>query len=125
MSKLIVWWRRLFFGHEERELYKQALSARKEYEAQLHEEKVFLYAALEYMLRKDFTREEILAVLTQGEDVEFRDNVRKRILEMNDGVMPPDLMAVPVFDFPLTKETTSNENETNVSRVPAGTRAAL
>lgn len=109
MSKLIVWWRRLFFGHEERELYKQALSARKEYEAQLHEEKVFIYAALEYMLRKDFTREEILTVLWQGEDTEFRDKVRRRVLEMNDGVMPPDIMETPVFDFPISPERKSTE----------------
>ncbi|EBV3390464.1 hypothetical protein ZQ72_26450 [Salmonella enterica subsp. enterica] len=109
MSKLIVWWRRLFFGHEERELYKQALSARKEYEAQLHEEKVFIYAALEYMLRKDFTREEILTVLWQGEDTVFRDKVRRRVLEMNDGVMPPDIMETPVFDFPISPERKSTE----------------
>lgn len=109
MSKLMVWWWRLFFGHEERELYKQALSARKEYEAQLHEEKVFIYAALEYMLRKDFTREEILTVLWQGEDTEFRDKVRRRVLEMNDGVMPPDIMETPVFDFPISPERKSTE----------------
>lgn len=109
MSKLMVWWRRLFFGHEERELYKQALSARKEYEAQLHEEKVFIYAALEYMLRKDFTREEILTVLWQGEDTEFRDKVRRRVLEMNDGVMPPDIMETPAFDFPISPERKSTE----------------
>lgn len=109
MSKLMVWWRRLFFGHEERELYKQALSAMKEYEAQLHEEKVFIYAALEYMLRKDFTREEILTVLWQGEDTEFRDKVRRRVLEMNDGVMPPDIMETPVFDFPISPERKSTE----------------
>lgn len=109
MSKLIVWWRRLFFGHEERELYKHALSARKEYEAQLHEEKVFIYAALEYMLRKDFTREEILTVLWQGEDTEFRDKVRRRVLEMNDGVMLPDIMETPVFDFPISPERKSTE----------------
>lgn len=109
MSKLVVWWRRLFFGHEERELYKRALSARKEYEAQLHEEKVFIYAALEYALRKDFTREEILSLMRQGVDTEFRDKVRARVLEMNDWVMPPDIMETPVFDFPINLERESTE----------------
>ncbi|QVW55062.1 hypothetical protein pEaSNUABM29_00018 [Erwinia phage pEa_SNUABM_29] len=123
--KISLWWRRLFFGHEERVAFQEALKCRREYEASLVEEKIFLYAALQYMLRKDFTRFEILAVLLQGEDNAFKDAVNEKILEMNDGIVPPELTECPVIDFPMILDIKPDEKATNADSVSEGSCTAL
>lgn len=119
ISKIRKWWKDNFPG------YRAWREVQNEFHRQMESERIFNLATVEYMLREDFPRHQILDLLRKNQTPTDRHEIETIMRILGGGSLPPDCVQCPVIDFPLTKETMSNENETNGDRVPEGSRATL
>lgn len=121
ISKIRQWFKENFTSYS----YSTWRESQNEYRRQMESGRVFDLAAFEYMLREDFPRHRILEVLRTYQTPADRREIESILRLLNGGELPPDCVECPIIDFPLTKETSNNEKDTNIDRVPEGTCTTL
>jgi len=95
MAKLVAWFRNTF--------YTQWRESQDAVLAQLEHERIFTVAMVEFMLRQDYPRHQILEVMRKGRTPEEQVKIDKEMCALNDGQLPPDCVECPVIDFPTTR----------------------